>query len=256
MIDPAMEAPMEHVMQEGTPRIRSLQATPMPDGRRVVVELELEFAPSPQRPDLELILYNARGEEVHSMAVMEVMELRPAYVLHLRQPDPGAPYRVEARLLAGDRVLDRQETTVRIPEPITVQDDETLRRILREARVIAVVGLSADPERPSHQVASYLQRQGYRIIPVNPTIPEVLGEPSYPDLLSVPEPVDVVDVFRPARYVPEIVEQAIAKGAKVIWMQLGVIHFEAAQRAREAGLLVVMDRCMKIEHQRLLRTGA
>jgi hypothetical protein len=171
MVDPAMEAPMEHVTQEGTPRIRSLQATPMPDGRRVVVELELEFAPSPHRPDLELILYNARGEEVHSMAVMEVMELRPAYVLHLRQPDPGAPYRVEARLLAGDRVLDRQETTVRIPEPITVQDDETLRRILREARVIAVVGLSADPERPSHQVASYLQRQGYRIIPVNPTIP-------------------------------------------------------------------------------------
>ncbi len=236
-----------------SPRIHALRATPMPDGRRVVVELEL--APSPQPPELELILYNERGEEVHSMAVMGVMDFHPTYVLHLRQPDPGARYRVEARLLGKDALLDRQQVEVIIPEPITVQDDATLRRILSEARTIAVVGLSADPERPSHQVASYLQRQGYRIIPVNPTIQEVLGEPSYPDLLSVPEPVDVVDIFRPARYVPEIVEQAIAKGAKVIWMQLGVIHFEAAQRAREAGLLVVMDRCMKIEHQRLLRSG-
>ncbi len=233
--------------------IRALRAIPMPDGRRVVVELEL--SPLPYPPELELILYNQQGEEVHSMAVMGVMEFRPAYVLHLRRPDPGARYRVEARLLKESTLLDHQEVEVVIPEPITVQDDETLRRILTEARTIAVVGLSADPTRPSHQVASYLQHQGYRIIPVNPTIPEVLGEPSYPDLLSVPEPVDVVDIFRPARYVPEIVEQAIAKGAKVIWMQLGVIHFEAAQRAREAGLLVVMDRCMKIEHQRLLRSG-
>lgn len=237
----------------GSSKIQSLRATPMPDGRRIVVELELAISLHP--PELELILYNERGEEVHSMAVMGVMEFRPAYVLHLRQPDPGARYRVEARLLGKDVLLDRQQVEVVIPEPITVQDDPTLRRILAEARTIAVVGLSADPERPSHQVASYLQHQGYRIIPVNPTIQEVLGEPSYPDLLSVPEPVDVVDIFRPARYVPEIVEQAIAKGAKVIWMQLGVIHFEAAQRAREAGLLVVMDRCMKIEHQRLLRSG-
>ncbi len=240
--------------QMESPRIHALRATPMPDGRRVVVELEL--APFPHPPELELILYNERGEEIHSMAVMGVMELRPTYVLHLRHPDPGARYRVEARLLGRDVLLDQQQVEVVIPEPITVQDDATLRRILTEARVIAVVGLSADPARPSHQVASYLQRQGYRIIPVNPTIPEVLGEPSYPDLLSVPEPVDVVDIFRPARYVPEIVEQAIAKGAKVIWMQLGVIHFEAAQRAREAGLLVVMDRCMKIEHQRLIRSGS
>ncbi|MCS7350532.1 MAG: CoA-binding protein [Anaerolineae bacterium] len=235
-----------------SPRIHGLRATPMPDGRRVVVELELPLSSHP--PELELILYNEQGEEVHSMAVMGVMELRPTYVLHLRRPDPGARYRVEARLLGKDVLLDRQQVEVVIPEPVTVQDDITLRHILTEARTIAVVGLSADPERPSHQVASYLQRQGYRIIPVNPTIQEVLGEPSYPDLLSVPEPVDVVDVFRPARYVPEIVEQAIAKGAKVIWMQLGVIHFEAAQRAREAGLLVVMDRCMKIEHQRLMRS--
>ncbi len=249
-----MAMPSERTPERaGSPRIRALQATPMPDGRRVVVELELLPAHAP--PELELILYDAQGEAVRSMTVMGVMEPQPTYVLHLRRPDPGARYRVEARLLAGPSLLDRQEVEVIIPEPITVQDDETLRQILREARTIAVVGLSADPERPSHQVASYLQRQGYRVIPVNPTIPEVLGEPSYPDLLSVPEPVDVVDVFRPARYVPEIVEQAIAKGARVIWMQLGVIHFEAAQRAREAGLLVVMDRCIKIEHQRLLGSG-
>ncbi|HXF68745.1 MAG TPA: CoA-binding protein [Thermoflexus sp.] len=235
------------------PRIHGLRATPMPDGRRVVVELEL--SPFPQPPELELLLYNEQGEEVRSMVVMGVMELQPTYVLHLPHPDPGGHYRVEARLLEGQTLLDRQQVEVVMPEPITVQDDAVLRRILQEARTIAVVGLSADPERPSHQVASYLQRQGYRIIPVNPTIPEVLGEPSYPDLLSIPEPVDVVDIFRPARYVPEIVEQAIAKGAKVVWMQLGVIHFEAAQRAHEAGLLVVMDRCMKVEHQRLLRSG-
>lgn len=248
-----METPQAGQAAGITPRIHALRAIPMPDGRRVVVELELTPFRSP--PELELILYNAQGEEVHSMAVMGVMEPRPAYVLHLRRPDPGARYRVEARLLEGETLLDRREVEAVIPEPITVQDDETLRRILQEARTVAVVGLSADPERPSHQVASYLQRQGYRIIPVNPTIPEVLGEPSYPDLLSVPEPVDIVDIFRPARYVPEIVEQAIAKGAKVIWMQLGVIHFEAAQRAREAGLQVVMDRCMKIEHQRLIGHG-
>lgn len=239
--------------QAESPCIHTLRATPMPDGRRVVVELEL--SPSSHPPELELILYNEQGEEIHSMAVMGVMELRPIYVLHLRRPDPGARYRVEARLLGGDVLFDQRQVEVIIPEPITVQDDATLRRILTESRVVAVVGLSADPTRPSHQVASYLQRQGYRIIPVNPTIQEVLGEPSYPDLLSVPEPVDVVDIFRPARYVPEIVEQAIAKGAKVIWMQLGVIHFEAAQRAQEAGLLVVMDRCMKMEHQRLMRLG-
>ncbi|WP_352429658.1 CoA-binding protein [Thermoflexus sp.] len=233
------------------PRIQALQATPMVDGRRVVVEVML--SPFRQPPDLELVLYNERGEEVHSLAVMEVMTFQVTYVLHLRRPDPGARYRVEARLLNGETVLDRQEVEVRIPSPVTVEDDAALRRILEEARTIAVVGLSPDPERPSHQVAAYLQRHGYRIIPVNPTISEVLGERSYPDLLSVPEPVDVVDIFRPARYVPEIVEQAIAKGARVIWMPLGVVHFEAAQRAHAAGLQVVMDRCMKIEHRRLLR---
>ncbi|MCS7252132.1 MAG: CoA-binding protein [Thermoflexus sp.] len=232
-------------------RIQALRATPMLDGRRVVVELAL--LPFSHPPELELILYNEQGEEIHSMSVIGVTELQPTFVLHLRRPDPGARYRVEARLLGKTALLDHQQVEVVIPEPVTVQDDNTLRHILTEARTIAVVGLSADSERPSHQVAAYLQGQGYRIIPVNPTIQEVLGEPSYPDLLSVPEPVDVVDIFRPARYVPEIVEQAIAKGAKVVWMQLGVIHFEAAQRAREAGLLVVMDRCMKMEHQRLIR---
>src|SRR5690554_2378083 len=98
--------------------------------------------------------------------------------------------------------------------------DEALE-ILRSARTVAVVGLSPDPSRPSHTVASYLKRQGYRIIPVNPTVSEVLGEKSYPDLRSVPEPVDVVDVFRRPEYVPQIVEEAIAIGARALWLQEG-----------------------------------
>jgi len=126
-----------------------------------------------------------------------------------------------------------------------------IEKILRESKTIAVVGLSPNPDRSSYVVASYLQAQGYRIIPVNPTVEEVLGERSYPDLASVPEEVDVVDIFRRPEHVPAIVEAAIAKGAKAIWMQEGIVHEEAAAKAREAGLLVVMDRCMFKEHQRL-----
>ncbi len=132
--------------------------------------------------------------------------------------------------------------------------DEALE-ILRSARTVAVVGLSPDPSRPSHTVASYLKRQGYRIIPVNPSVSEVLGERSYPDLRSVPEPVDVVDVFRRPEYVPQIVEDAIAIGARALWLQEGVVHEQAAERARQAGLRVVMDRCMLKEHQRLRMAG-
>jgi len=133
--------------------------------------------------------------------------------------------------------------------------NEDMEKILKESRTIAVVGLSPRPERPSHSVARYLQAQGYRIIPVNPTVEEVLGERSYPDLASIPETVDVVDIFRRSEHVPSIVEAAIAVGARTVWMQEGVIHEKAAQQARAAGLLVVMDRCMLIEHGRLKAAG-
>jgi predicted CoA-binding protein len=123
--------------------------------------------------------------------------------------------------------------------------------ILGEARTIAVVGLSARRFRPSHGVAEYLQRAGYRIIPVNPKIAEVLGERSYASLDEVPEPVDIVDIFRRPEHVPAIVEAAIRKGAKTIWMQEGVVHEEAARRAESAGLAVIMDRCILKEHRRL-----
>lgn len=135
------------------------------------------------------------------------------------------------------------------------EGSETERMILTRYRSIAVVGLSSRQERDSYRVARYLQEQGYRIIPVNPRETEVLGERAYPDLRSVPEPVEVVDIFRQTRYVPEIVEDAIAAGAKAVWMQLDIIHEEAARRAREAGLLVVMDRCTLVEHRRLVREG-
>jgi predicted CoA-binding protein len=126
-----------------------------------------------------------------------------------------------------------------------------ISEILHSARTIAVIGLSGKRYRPSYGVAEYLKRAGYRIIPVNPEETEVLGEKSYPDLDSIPEPVDVVDIFRRSEFVPEIVEAAIRKGAKVVWMQEGVIHEEAARRAEEAGLAVVMDRCILKDHRRL-----
>jgi predicted CoA-binding protein len=128
--------------------------------------------------------------------------------------------------------------------------EANIKTILEESRTVAVVGLSPRPERDSHRVAKYLQGQGYRIIPVNPNAEEVLGERSYPDLASVPEPIDIVDVFRRSEAVPGIVAAAIKVGAKTVWMQQGVIHEEAAARAREVGLQVVMDRCIMIEHRR------
>ena len=123
--------------------------------------------------------------------------------------------------------------------------------ILHAARTIAVVGLSGKRYRPSHGVAEYMQRAGYRIIPVNPLETSVLGEKCYPDLDAIPEPVDIVDIFRRSEFVPEIVEAAIRKGAKVIWMQEGVIHEDAARRAEAAGLAVVMDRCILKDHRRM-----
>jgi uncharacterized protein len=123
-------------------------------------------------------------------------------------------------------------------------------RILERYRRIAMVGLSSNPFRPSHFAAIYLISEGYDVIPVNPREKEILGRTSYPNLESIPGPVEVVDIFREPAAVPALVEEAIAVGAKVVWMQLGVIHDEAAERARQVGLEVVMDRCMKIEHAR------
>jgi hypothetical protein len=123
--------------------------------------------------------------------------------------------------------------------------------ILRSAHTIAVVGLSGKRFRPSFGVAEYLQRAGYRIIPVNPLESEVLGEKAYPDLDSVPEPVDIVDIFRRSEHVPAIVEAAVRKGVQTVWMQEGVVHEDAARRAEAAGLAVVMDRCILKEHRRM-----
>ena len=122
--------------------------------------------------------------------------------------------------------------------------------ILDRYRSIAMVGLSANPYRPSHFAAMYMQAEGYNIIPVNPRADEILGRPCYGSLKDIPESVEIVDIFRPAQAVPPIVEEAIEIGAKVAWMQLGVINYEAAERARDAGLEVVMDQCVKIEHAR------
>jgi len=124
--------------------------------------------------------------------------------------------------------------------------------VLSRYRSVAVVGASNDPERASYLVAHFLKGHGYRVIPVNPNARDVMGATCYPDLVSIPEQVQVVNIFRRPQDVPAIVEQAIAKRAKVIWMQLGIVNEEAAARAREAGLTVVMDRCMKRELKRYL----
>lgn len=123
-------------------------------------------------------------------------------------------------------------------------------RILRQYRTIAMVGLSGNPFRPSHFAAIYMLAAGYHVIPVNPREQEILGQKSYASLRDIPEPVEIVDIFREPKAVPGIVDEAIAIGAKVVWMQLGVIHEAAAQQARDAGLDVVMDSCVKIEHAR------
>jgi uncharacterized protein len=132
-----------------------------------------------------------------------------------------------------------------------MDDINTLRRILGENRVIAVVGLSADWYRPSFFAAKYMQEHGYRVIPVNPKYAEILGEKCYPALRAIPEKVQIVDVFRKTPDVPPVADEAIAIGAKVLWQQLGVKNEAAAARARAAGLETVMDRCVKIEHARL-----
>ena len=132
---------------------------------------------------------------------------------------------------------------------------DEIEKIIKESKNVAVVGLSNKLGRPSLTVASYLKGQGYRIIPVNPAIQEVGGDKCYPDLASVPDRIDIVDVFRRSDEVLPVVDAAIKIGAKVIWMQEGIVNEEAANKAREAGLLVVMDKCMLKEHARLKREG-
>jgi uncharacterized protein len=123
----------------------------------------------------------------------------------------------------------------------------------RRPRTLAVIGLSDDPRKPSHSVSAYMQRAGFRILPVNPGIDRVLGERSYPSLRDLPVQPDVVNVFRLPRFIPAIVDEMIALGLRNLWVQLGILHAEAAARAEEAGIRVVMDRCILIEHARLFR---
>lgn len=134
---------------------------------------------------------------------------------------------------------------------ITVEDSDTLRDILTSAKVIAVVGYSAKPYRTSNQIGGFLKRAGYKVYAVNPTVDSIDGEPSYPSLADVPEPIDIVNVFRRSEYLPGVVDDAIAVGAKVVWSQLGVYDNLAAQKATAAGLQMVMDHCIKVEHARL-----
>ncbi|NJL93408.1 MAG: CoA-binding protein [Anaerolineae bacterium] len=131
-------------------------------------------------------------------------------------------------------------------------NDTALRELLQNAQVIAVVGHSDNPERDSYQIAQYLRRAGYRVYPVNPTVEAIDGQRSYANLADIPEPVDIVDVFRRAENLPDIVAEALAAGAKAVWGQLGVAHPEAEARATAANLPLVMDRCIKVEHNRLL----
>ena len=140
--------------------------------------------------------------------------------------------------------------------PVSSSAGDAVTQILRNSRIIAVVGLSSRKFRPSYGVSEYLQSVGYRIIPVNPGETEVLGEKSYAKLEDVPEKVDIVNVFRRSEHVPEIVESAIRIGARGVWMQEGVIHSEAAERARRAGMFVIMDACILKEHIKRFRLPA
>ena len=133
-----------------------------------------------------------------------------------------------------------------------MNSDKTMKDILLSTKTIASVGLSSNAEKESYWIVSYLKEQGYHVIPVNPTAAEILGEKAYPSLESIPEKIDVVQVFRRSEDVPPVVEDAIKVGAKVVWMQEGIVNEEAAQKARQAGLQVVMDACMRATHRRLI----
>lgn len=133
-----------------------------------------------------------------------------------------------------------------------IEDTNRIRKILQEARTIAVVGASEKPWRDSNSITRFLKRKGYIVYPVNPNYREIDGEPCYPDLTSIPAAVDIVDVFRQPSAVPEIVKEAVAIGAKTLWLQYGVIHEQAAAEAERAGLQVIMDRCIAVDHRQLL----
>ncbi|MFZ5453820.1 MAG: CoA-binding protein [Thermodesulfobacteriota bacterium] len=133
---------------------------------------------------------------------------------------------------------------------------QVIAEIIKNYKVVAVVGLSPKADRPSYRVAEYLQQHGYRIIPVNPGQREILGEKCYPTLKDIPFPVEVVDIFRNVEAIPAIVDEALKIGAKAVWMQLGLVEPESARKAREAGLQVVMDHCLKVEHARLAESPA
>ncbi|MFT5503039.1 MAG: putative CoA-binding protein [Gammaproteobacteria bacterium] len=132
-----------------------------------------------------------------------------------------------------------------------MSDLKTLRRVLMQYKSVAMVGLSADWSRPSNFAAKYLLDRGFKVIPVNPKYDEILGQTCYPDLQSIPEPVDIVNLFQRVERIPPFVDAAIKIGAKVVWMQLGIVDEGQAQKARDAGLEVIMDRCMKIEYARI-----
>ena len=133
---------------------------------------------------------------------------------------------------------------------MSYEEQQTIEKILREARTVATVGLSEDTSKPAHTVPAYLQAQGYHVVPVNPTIETALGEKAYASLADVPEAIDVVQIFRRSDYVGPIVDEAIKVGAKAVWMQVGIADEEAAARARAAGLDVVMNQCMRVQHIR------
>ena len=135
---------------------------------------------------------------------------------------------------------------------MTIENRSEIQELLANAKVIAVVGYSDKPSRTSYRIGQYLRSAGYKVYPVNPTVAEIDGEPSYPDLAAIPDPIDIVDVFRRSEYLSAIVDEAIAVGAKAIWAQLGVVDHNAAQRAEAAGLKVVMDRCIMVDHEQLL----
>jgi uncharacterized protein len=135
----------------------------------------------------------------------------------------------------------------------TVPETDPISELLKRSKSIAVVGLSCNPLRPSHGVSAYMQSHGYRIIPVNPHIEECLGEQAYRSLLDIPDEIDIVDIFRRSEFVEGVVDQAIERKVPVVWMQEGVIHQKAAARARQAGIFVVMDRCILKEHHARFR---
>jgi uncharacterized protein len=162
---------------------------------------------------------------------------------------------LDDRPAPGDTRLGVREKTMSEAScefPLSNANDAEIGEILDSAKTIAVVGLSDKPDRDSHRVARYLQEHGYVVIPVNPALAEAMGRPCYPDLASIPSDVaiDVVDIFRKPEFIPAIVDEAIGRGAKTVWMQLGLAHNAAAEKARAAGLRVVMDRCIKVEHAR------